>query len=407
MATIINSGNKKRKLGFSFNPMLADVASGDDLDLYFNNQTTERADRGIYDPEDKYKGFGGVDRAEPFDDLGNNFNVNQNTVKNQQSVNNMFSSPDEAGERMQANAIASLASQNNGTEYDDFRSTRMEKDAMPERDAARDARTTKIAKIRAIAQGAVLLRDIIASSNGGFAIGSIGGGEDYMQALQSADDDYNQRLNQWSQQNLAAERFNAEADNQDRLLNFRARQDKMDQNFRAGESEKDRALRIELAAKQREIDEAAIKAREKGASADYVRFTTDQQKFDYQQKTDALRYQQLALNDLRSQYNGMMSSQKSTPEGQALKQKIDQESVIEEQMRRQLSAHQIYDIDEPGTVQSTGGAPKGMGARDYIRQYMPEMLDKRFDLGGQLFTAEELYDSGEWTLEDIKKLNQQ
>jgi hypothetical protein len=372
--------------------MLADVASGDDLDLYFNNQTTARADRGIapqYDPEDELKGFGGSDPAP-------SFNYGDRT-------NNMFaSSPDETGGRMQAHTIASLA---NGT--DEFRSTRMEKDAMPERDAARDARNAKLGKIRAIAQGAVLLRDIIASSKGGFAIGSIGGGEAYMQALQAADDDYNQRLNQWSQQNLAADRFNAEADNQDRLINFRARQDKMDQNFKAGESEKDRALRIELAAKQREIDEAAIAARAKGASADFVRFTTDQQKFDYQQKTDALRYQQQALNTLKSEWNAMMSSQKNTPEGKALKAKIDQESLVEEQMRRQLSAHQIYDIDEPGTVQPTGGAPKGMSARDYIRQYMPEMLDKRFDLGGQLFTVEELYDSGEWTLEDIKKLNQQ
>jgi hypothetical protein len=333
--------------------MLADVASDDNLDLYFNNQTTERADRGIapqYDPEDELKGFGGSDPAPSF-----NY----------------------GDRRMQAHTIASLA---NGT--DEFRSTRMEKDAMPERDAARDARNAKLGKIRAIAQGAVLLRDIIASSKGGFAIGAIGGGEAYMQALQAADDDYNQRLNQWSQQNLAADRFNAEADNQDRLLNFRARQDKMDQNFRAGESEKDRALRIELAAKQREIDEAAIAARAKGASADFVRFTTDQQKFDYQQKTDALRYQQQALNTLKSEYNAMMSSQKNTPEGKALKKKIDQESLVEEQMRRQLSEHQIYDIDEPGTVQ-------------------PERIDKKrtLNVNGVDYTIEELG----WTDDQVRQ----
>ena len=387
MATIINSGNKKRTLGMSFNPMLAEVASDDDLDLYFNPKTQARAQQPIapqYDPEDELKGFGGSDKAAPFD---TNLNFNQNTVKNQQNLSNMFaSSPEEIGGRIRTNAIASLASQNNSTEYDEFQSTRRENDPMPERDAERDARNRKIGKIRAIAQGAVLLRDIIASNNGGFAMGAIGGEEGYIQALQSADDDYNQRLNMWSQKNLANQEYNDDLDKQERLMSFNARQKKQDQDFEATQKELDRIARASEGDKDRGVDELRIGSAKNVSEA-------ERRKYEYQDRKETYERRREAINNLQKERDAKMIQLKSLKYDESERKPIllSEIAKMEEEILRmnsQLGEWEGFDQEETPTTKPSGK----------LGSFKSETLN----LNGADYTIDELLSSG-WTPEQIQQ----
>lgn len=384
MARVVNAGRLERKLPMAFSDVLVNLDGRDDIEVpYFNPQTESNSVKG----GEMYQ------RAS---DSGLNYNP-----KNAQSEIN-FSSPEITGNSQYKSSTGGRNSvfgkSDTSQDVETFSSTRMEMNTeRPEYDQARRDRLDKINKVRAIAQGALLLRDIIADSNGGFAIGSIGGGEQYINDLAQLDNDYANRLQQWSQENLMRERFNAQADNNDRLINFRAMQDAADRRWREGENEKDR--------------EAADKREERLGKRDAAYIKNANSRADKAADDEANKQRLMAIERYQSERNSLqkrlenMKLEEREAQGPLIQKQIDEYDGIIKGLIDEQRGREGYDTPQEPTRPSTPGAPKSMTGMDYVKKYFPQILDKTYNLGGYDYTTQELLDAG-YTPEQIVQLNQ-
>ena len=180
---------------------------------------------------------------------------NRETQKNAEDAANKGFGGEEFSFQSQSpvwTGVSDLVPQQTTEESKSLQLGRISAGAAPERDAMLDTRMKKIAKIRAIAQGASLLSDIISNANGGVVAGPIGGNDDFMNHISQIDADYARRLQQHSRQVFDANKFNAGVDNQEALQNYKAVQDKIgrdynkelqedEQEWMSGENDKKRA----------------------------------------------------------------------------------------------------------------------------------------------------------------------
>lgn len=354
---VFTTNNHKKKWNNSIDRAIGEIAGDDRVVVpYFNKQTQDRdpANNGIENPLN----YG--DRFDTPEIIGTN---------NRGSFNNLFKT------------TTTAPSYSEDSSSDSLTLGRVETREMPQRDVERDARLKKIATMRAIVQGIVTLRDIF--SKGTYAIGEIGGNEQFMNQLAMADADYSNQMSEWFKENAANQRFNVDADNDERMANYRALQDKLDRDWKTGENALDR-----------DIDGKRIAAMNKRSAADGKKADNERWQYENERKKEAIRNLQNLINSNQKQYEEMSLEQKESPQGKAKWNEIESDKAVLRNMNMQQAGWENYDVPEEQRPTKSTAPRNSNTVENWLNDNMPGWRDKNVNLGGYSYTIQELMDDG-------------